>query len=405
MKAITEFPIDGSLIHPSFVTSASALAIYIHWPFCRSICPYCHFNRVLMTQVDEERWRKAFFQEIDYWASRIGHNRNVTSIFFGGGTPSLMKESMVEALVDKIARTWFLSEGVEITLEMNPTDAEKIPSFCHAGIRRISLGVQSFHKETLAFLGRTHSLTQLVQALTIVQKADIRYSMDLIYGHQHHQEGDQWQQELAQAIPWLQGHLSLYQLTYEKGTPFYRKRKQELSQERLLQLEQETADALSPLGLYRYEISNYARPGEESLHNLAYWKYDDFLGLGPGAHGRITQKSRKRELRSAQSPQQWITHVEAQGNALEVDRVLSMEESLQELLLMGLRLHKGIPLARLSSYPIAPSFFQRWTLCQQEQLMETSNYHLVLTYRGSCVLDSVVEYLCSQDLVLDPSKI
>jgi oxygen-independent coproporphyrinogen-3 oxidase len=356
---------------------AAPLAVYIHWPFCRSICPYCHFNRYVVDSVDEDAWAEAFVKELSYWAERVG-KRLVVSIFFGGGTPSLMSPHLVGKILKTTADLFTLSEDVEITLELNPTDHEKAQSFAYAGINRISMGVQSFHDETLKFLGRSHRVSDIQVALSNLKSVGLRYSFDLIYGHKNHTDSDQWAKELALACPWIDDHLSLYQLTYEMGTPFYRKRHQELSDEAVLHLESLTERALSPLGLSRYEVSNYARPGAHSVHNRMYWTYQDFLGLGPGAHGRITQRDQqsgavtKMATHNLGLPDQWMISLEQKGHGMALDRPLTRIQRLQEQFLMGLRLREGLVLDRVldPGESIHKDLVQRLYGCLTEGLLE-----------------------------------
>lgn len=359
--------------------SSEDLAIYIHWPFCRSICPYCHFNRYVVDSVDERAWEQAFVQELAYWKHRLG-SRSIVSIFFGGGTPSLMSPGLVSKILNTIAGLWSVSEKVEITLEMNPTDYTKAGAFAQAGINRISMGVQSFHDETLKFLGRTHRVEHIQEALRVLKQVGLRYSFDLIYGHKHHENAQQWAMELALARPWIDDHLSLYQLSYESGTPFYKKRHQELSDEVVLHLESLTEEALAPLGLQRYEVSNYARPKAHSVHNRMYWTYQDFLGLGPGAHGRITLRDTtsgaltKMATHNAGLPDVWMHKVGEQGNGMILDKPLTREQRFQEQLLMGLRLREGLPWENMldPGEGLHKNLIGRIWKCLEEGLLEKS---------------------------------
>jgi|LauGreDrversion4_2_1035121.scaffolds.fasta_scaffold374600_1 putative oxygen-independent coproporphyrinogen III oxidase len=375
-----------------------SLAIYIHWPFCRSICPYCDFNRYIAPELDWAVWETSFLKEIAYWGKRTGP-RTVASIFFGGGTPSLMKPELTKKLIEAISHTWVLPQWSEVTLEMNPTDVEHVLAFQQAGINRISMGVQSFNQDTLSFLGRTHTVEHIHSALAHLKSAQMRYSFDLIYGHKHHEHGDQWTQELTQALPWVSDHLSLYELSYEQGTPFYHKRYQTLADERILELEDITERFLSPLGLERYEISNYATPGGQSQHNLMYWTYQDFLGLGPGAHGRLTERGCKIATQAHSLPRHWLAALEEEEPSLAINTSLSREEWLQEQLLMGLRLLKGLDITDLflPHEEVYPSFYERIDLCRMQGLITPVG--LALTLKGRCVLNSVVTYVCSTPII------
>jgi putative oxygen-independent coproporphyrinogen III oxidase len=410
---------------PSTSLADRPLALYIHWPFCRSICPYCNFNRYLISAIDEDAWCNAFIKELSYWAQRVG-NRPLVSVFFGGGTPSLMPPDLVAAILDTTARLWRVSPNIEITLEMNPTDHEKAGAFAKAGINRISMGVQSFHDETLKFLGRTHTLSHIQSALSNLKNVGLRYSFDLIYGHKNHRDVAQWRTELALACPWIGDHVSLYQLTYEMGTPFYRNRNQELSDEVLLHLESLTHNALNPLGLDRYEVSNYARPGAQSIHNRMYWTYQDFLGLGPGAHGRITQCNQetgaitKIATHNAALPDQWLARIGENGHAMVLDQALTRNQRMNEQVLMGLRLREGMGLDDLFDPGewAHPALRQRIEQCVHEGLLEPViiddhaviphlgqtlrpkiRPSLILTERGRCVLNSVVDFICNGEMI------
>lgn len=387
------------------------LAIYIHWPFCRSLCPYCHFNRYVVDSVDENAWEKAFISELHYWKNRV-NQRHVVSIFFGGGTPSLMSPALVQRILETISGLWSISLDVEITLEMNPTDQEKAGHFFDAGINRISMGVQSFHDETLAFLGRNHRVSDIQLALNHLKNVGLRYSFDLIYAHKNHQDPLQWAKELELATPWIDDHISIYQLTYEMGTPFYKKRHQELSDEVVLHLESMTDAALFPLGLERYEVSNYAKPGATSIHNTMYWTYQDFLGLGPGAHGRISSydeqgKHIKIATHNRGLPDQWMDSVNAHGHGLILDQALTRSERLQEQFLMGLRLQQGLNLNNVldCGESFHPEFVQRMDQCVQAGLIFAPDHrappssYLILSDKGRCVLNSVVDFLCRGPMV------
>ena len=403
---------DLEKTHPSL----QPLAIYIHWPFCRSLCPYCHFNRYVVDSVDEKAWEKAFIAELHYWKNRVGP-RWVVSIFFGGGTPSLMSPALVCSILETIHALWPVSEKVEITLEMNPTDHEKAKEFLNAGINRISMGVQSFHDETLAFLGRNHRVADIQKALSTLKHVGLRYSFDLIYAHKNHRDSQQWAEELALATPWIDDHSSVYQLTYEMGTPFYKQRHQELSDEVVLHLESLTHAALSPLGLERYEVSNYAKKGSYSVHNMMYWTYQDFLGLGPGAHGRITVKNEqgqgtKMATHNRGLPDQWMDGIRENGHALMLDQPLTRSNRLEEHLLMGVRLRQGLFTSTMldAGESFHPDFIQRIEQCVQADLIlpspedvssgDSMPSSLVLSDKGRCVLNSVVDFLCRGPMIL-----
>jgi len=364
------------------------LAIYIHWPFCKSKCPYCDFNSHVRDSVEHERWQAALLRELDTMAQKVPDHR-VTSIFFGGGTPSLMKPATVESLIRRVHELWPVADNIEITLEANPTSVESstFPDFKAAGINRVSLGVQSLDTEALRFLGREHSAHEALHAIDLARKNFDRYSFDLIYARPQ-QTLASWEAELTQAMAYVGGHLSLYQLTIEENTAFHHAYAKggftlpdEAESEALYRL---TESLLADRGLLAYEVSNYAKSGEESRHNLSYWKGDDYVGVGPGAHGRISippsspSFPRRRESSKAasaakkvfvlapqvrldsrlrgndesntiriatqtlKSPERWLENVEKNGHAMEVWEVIEPQREVEERVMMGLRLREGI---------------------------------------------------------------
>jgi oxygen-independent coproporphyrinogen-3 oxidase len=322
------------------------LAIYIHWPFCKSKCPYCDFNSHVRDSVDQERWRAALLRELDYTAAQIGEYE-VGSIFFGGGTPSLMPPATAAALIDRVHDLWPVADDVEITLEANPTSVETstFADFQRAGINRVSLGVQSLDSEALQFLGRGHSVDEALHAIDLARNTFQRYSFDLIYARPQ-QTLAAWEAELAQAMRYVGSHMSLYQLTIEENTAFHHAYAKggftlpdEAESEALYRL---TESVLAAQGLAAYEVSNYAKPGEESRHNMAYWKGQDYIGIGPGAHGRITVKRQRTATQTIKSPERWLEKVERDGNGLEVWQSVERQQEVEERVMMGLRLAEGI---------------------------------------------------------------
>jgi len=327
-----------------------SLAVYVHWPFCRSKCPYCDFNSHVSASIDHARWRAALLREIDHYADRTP-GRLVTSIFFGGGTPSLMEPATVAAVIEHIGRRWRLDAGVEITLEANPTSVEAalLAGFRAAGVNRVSLGVQALNDADLKFLGREHSAREALEAVDIAASLFDRFSFDLIYARPG-QTVAGWEAELRQALSHAVGHISAYQLTIEEGTPFHlRHARGEFripDEETGAALYEATQDVLEQAGLPAYEISNHARPGEESRHNLAYWRYADYAGIGPGAHGRLTLEGGKIATRQHRAPQIWLERVERDGHATQAELPVLPEERLTEMLMMGLRTVEGVPADR-----------------------------------------------------------
>jgi putative oxygen-independent coproporphyrinogen III oxidase len=329
------------------------LALYIHWPFCLAKCPYCDFNSHVRDTIPQARFAAALRRELAWEAARLGPRR-VTSIFFGGGTPSLMAPDSVASLIED-ARTLFrVAEDVEITLEANPTSVEraKLSAFRQAGVNRLSLGVQALDDAALGRLGRQHDTGQALEALEFARAAFPRLSFDLIYARPG-QSLAAWRTELRRALALAADHLSLYQLTIEPGTAFealHRNGAIVLPDEDLATaLYDATAEEAALFGLMPYEISNYARPGAESRHNLAYWRYADYAGIGPGAHGRVTVDGALRATRRHRAPEPWADRVERDGHGSTAEELVSPRDRAREALLMGLRLAEGIDLAWFSA--------------------------------------------------------
>jgi oxygen-independent coproporphyrinogen-3 oxidase len=322
------------------------LALYVHWPFCRSKCPYCDFNSHLADSVDQDRWRDALATELEWTAVKTGRRR-LTSIFFGGGTPSLMPPETARHLIDRARERWQPAEDIEITLEANPTsvEARRLEAFRRAGVNRVSLGVQALNDRDLAALGREHSAHEAMEAVRIARDLFERSSFDLIYARPG-QTVEAWRAELDQALRLAGSHLSLYQLTIEPGTQFHtRHRRGELvvpEDELAGELYEATQAVLEGAGLPAYEISNHARPGEESRHNLAYWRYADYAGVGPGAHGRLTLAGTKYASEQMRAPARWLEAVAAEGHGGKRFEPVGAEARLDELVMMGLRLSEGI---------------------------------------------------------------
>ncbi len=325
--------------------------IYVHWPFCLSKCPYCDFNSHVRDSVDHARWMRALVAEIDHYADRTP-DRTVTSVFFGGGTPSLMEPSTAAAVIDRIARRWRVAPDVEITLEANPSSVEagRFAALAAAGVNRVSLGLQALDDASLAFLGRRHSVEEAFEALSIARRHFKRTSFDLIYARPDQTEAA-WRAELSRALEEATEHLSVYQLTIEEGTRFAAlAARGELimpDEDTQAALYEATQQMLEAAGLPAYEISNHARPGSESRHNLTYWRYGDYVGIGPGAHGRLTLNGEKHATRAHRAPEIWLERVEAKGHGAHPDVGISAAERRDELLMMGLRLAEGVSRQRL----------------------------------------------------------
>jgi oxygen-independent coproporphyrinogen-3 oxidase len=324
--------------------------LYVHWPFCKSKCPYCDFNSHVRASLDEARWRRALLAELDHYAAET-QGRRLDSVFFGGGTPSLMHPETVAALIERARQHWAFAEDIEITLEANPTSVEtrRFRDLAAAGVNRLSIGIQALDDAALKFLGRQHSVAEALAAFETARANFPRFSFDLIYARPG-QTPEAWRAELAQALSLAGGHLSLYQLTIEPGTAFEGAVARgdfappdEATQAALYEITQElTREA----GLPAYEISNHARAGEESRHNLVYWRYGDYVGVGPGAHGRLTLDGQKWATRQHRAPEAWLDLVERQGHATRRRDAVEAKARLEEMTMMGLRLKEGIARAR-----------------------------------------------------------
>ena len=340
----------------------AAFGVYVHWPFCLSKCPYCDFNsHVRHAAVDEDRFARAFAREIETTAARAG-GRTVTSIFLGGGTPSLMQPKTVGAILDAIGRHWSVAPDVEVTLEANPTSVEatRFRGYRTAGVNRVSLGVQALDDVSLKALGRLHSAREALDAVAIARTAFDRYSFDLIYARPD-QTPAMWAEELKLAIAEAAEHLSLYQLTIEEGTPFFglhaAGKLQTPDEATARALYDVTQEVCAREELPAYEISNHARTGAECRHNLVYWRGDEYAGIGPGAHGRLDIAGVRHAIATEKRPEAWLMRVEANGSGVVTDDLLNSEERADEFLLMGLRLAEGIDPGRyaaLSGRPLDP---------------------------------------------------
>ncbi|MCC6720001.1 MAG: coproporphyrinogen III oxidase [Acetobacteraceae bacterium] len=326
------------------------LALYIHWPFCLAKCPYCDFNSHVRDRIDQRRFATALRTELAWEAARLGR-RPLASIFFGGGTPSLMAPDTVAALIADATTLFAAAPDLEITLEANPTSVEaaRLAAFRQAGVNRISLGVQSLRADALHALGRQHSAPQAIAALELARRLFDRISFDLIYARPGQTLAD-WRAELREALALAHDHLSLYQLTIEPGTTYHAlHRRGELvlpDDDLAAALYDATAEEAARFGLRPYEISNYARPGSESRHNLAYWRYNDYAGIGPGAHGRVSLGPALLATRRHRAPEPWAERVEAHGHGTTHEDPVPPADRAREALLMGLRLDEGIAAAR-----------------------------------------------------------
>lgn len=337
--------------------SAPPLGVYVHWPFCKSKCPYCDFNSHVRDGVEQARWRDALLKELEH-AAREAPGRRVETIFFGGGTPSLMAPETVAAVIARARTLWDCAPEVEITLEANPASVEagRFAALAEAGVNRVSLGVQALDADSLKFLGREHSTGEALDALETARRHFVRYSFDLIYARPG-QTPDAWAAELERALGLAGEHLSLYQLTIERGTRFFTDHARGAfglpDEDTAASMFEATQARLAAAGLPAYEISNHARPGAACRHNLIYWRYQDYVGVGPGAHGRFaeaeTHGPRKRATRRASGPEAWLAAVEKTGHGTAESTTVAGQDLVEEALMMGLRLADGIDRALFAS--------------------------------------------------------
>jgi oxygen-independent coproporphyrinogen-3 oxidase len=376
--------------------SDPGFGVYVHWPFCAAKCPYCDFNSHVRHQpVDQKRFAAAFAREMATMAARTGP-RTVSSIFLGGGTPSLMQPETVGAILDAVAANWHVPAGIEVTLEANPSsvEADRFRGYRAAGVNRVSLGVQALNDPDLRFLGRLHNVAEALKAIGLARSIFPRMSFDLIYARPH-QTPEAWAAELEEAIGYAADHLSLYQLTIEEGTPFHALHAAGKfavpNPDHAAELYRITQEVTQKRGLPAYEISNHARPGAESRHNLIYWRYGEYVGIGPGAHGRFVEHGRRIVTIAEKMPETWLNLVEAKGHGITGGERLTRSEEADEFLLMGLRLAEGIDVARYEALAGRPLASDRITILRDEDLIEpVGNSRLRATPSGVLVLDALV---------------
>ncbi|MGO9484545.1 MAG: radical SAM family heme chaperone HemW [Rhodomicrobium sp.] len=384
----------------------AGLAVYVHWPYCQSKCPYCDFNSYAKRSIGEEEYLKAVIAELGYYAKQTA-GRTVASIFFGGGTPSLMAPATVASMLAGIAALWPVAPECEITLEANPSSVEagRFAGFRAAGVNRVSLGVQSFDDAALRFLGRLHTADEARRALDIAARHFERVNFDLIYARPD-QTAEAWQKELVLALDLALGHLSLYQLTIEPETPFFHLhrsgRLQVPSGELSAGLYDLTQELCEAAGLPAYEVSNHAFPGQESRHNLTYWRYGDYVGAGPGAHGRISTAKTKIATAAIRTPGAWAAQVAGRGHGCAEACELSAREQAEEMVLMMLRLSEGLDIQSLqdrTGYRLEPAGL---SALQEEALLVREGRHLRATPQGRLVLNSIIGAL-AQGLTAAPA--
>lgn len=380
---------------------STPLGVYIHWPFCKSKCPYCDFNSHVRDGVDSARWRTALLTELQH-AALEAPGRRVETIFFGGGTPSLMEPETAGALIARVRELWDTADDLEITLEANPTSVEagRFAQLKRAGVNRVSLGLQALDPEALKFLGRQHSVEEALEALATARRHFDRYSFDLIYARPGHTE-EAWDAELTRALDLAGEHLSLYQLTIERGTRFFTDHARGAftlpDEEEAARLFELTQRRLSQAGLPAYEISNHARPGAECRHNLIYWRYQDYVGVGPGAHGRFAEGGAKLARRRLSGPEAWLEAVERNGHGTAETSLVSGQDLVEEALMMGLRLAGGIDRATFASVagadPVQAVGEQKLAPLIKSGFLDVSDTHLAATPAGRQRLNAVLERL------------
>jgi putative oxygen-independent coproporphyrinogen III oxidase len=385
------------ILKNSLPQTEGGFGVYLHWPFCAAKCPYCDFNsHVRHTKIDQQAYVDAFRSELGHYRERTGP-RSVGSIFLGGGTPSLMEPVTVGALLDTVASLWTIEDTAEITLEANPSSVEaaRFKGYRAAGVNRVSLGVQAMNDVDLKMLGRLHNAEQALGAIRLARETFPRLSFDLIYARRPTQTEAEWALELEQAISHAADHLSLYQLTIEEGTPFYGLHKAGKlkipDEDHAARLYQVTQEITAAKGLPAYEVSNHAVPGAESRHNLVYWRYGEYVGAGPGAHGRFKEGFARTVTMTEKMPERWLDAVGSFGHGIIEEEHLMPDQEGDEMLLMGLRLREGISLERferltgkaLSEEAIGP-------LVSEGMLEITPDHHLRATRDGMMVLDAVV---------------
>ncbi len=376
----------------------AGFGLYIHWPFCQAKCPYCDFNSHVSAEIDQARWLAAYISEIKRVSSET-RDRILTSVFFGGGTPSLMSPEMVAAILDEVRRGWRAKNDLEITLEANPTSIEmaRFQGFRDAGVNRVSVGIQALNDDDLRRLGRMHNVAEARSAFDVAQRCFDRVSFDLIYARQH-QSVDDWQNELKTALGMAADHLSLYQLTIEPGTVFAERYDRGLlrglpGEDPAADMYDVTQNLCEAAGLPAYEVSNHAKPDAASRHNLIYWRGGDYAGIGPGAHGRLTKGGRRFATETALMPQAWLERVEQAGSGETIGSELSRVEWSEEYLMMAMRLREGADLARYESIRQAPLNQERLDALQEMGLVSLQNGRLSATTTGRPILNAILAEL------------
>lgn len=383
---------------------SGGFGLYIHWPFCQAKCPYCDFNSHVAANIDQNRWNRAYISEIQ----RIGaetKGRVLNSVFFGGGTPSLMRPDLIASILETVRATWATSDDVEVTLEANPTSVEaaRFAGYRDAGVNRVSIGIQALNDADLRALGRLHSVAEARAAFDLARATFDRVSFDLIYARQN-QTLAAWRAELSEALSMAADHLSLYQLTIESGTAFGdRLAKGKLrgmpNDDAAADMYLETQDICEAAGMPAYEISNHAADGAQSRHNLIYWRSGDYAGIGPGAHGRLTIDGQRLATDTPLPPGEWLERVEKSDNGENARVILSGADQADEYLMMGLRLSEGISLDRYEALNDSPLQINEINALQEISIIEIVAGKLRATQAGRPVLNSIIsEFLASTDV-------
>lgn len=376
-----------------------SISIYIHYPFCKSKCPYCDFNSYCNLKIDEEELIKAYLNEIEYYKDII-KDKIIDTIYFGGGTPSLMSEKLLSNIMNKINSLYKINQNCEISLESNPNSInyEKLKSFKDIGINRLSIGVQSLIDEDLKFLGRIHNKNEAIEAINTAQKIfNDKYSIDLIYGRPN-QNLNEWKEELNEAIKLSPFHISLYQLIIEKGTPFYRNKVQTPNEDIATKLYEETNNILEKNKIMQYEISNYAKNGYECKHNLVYWNNGEWIGIGAGAHGRININQKRYSIQNLKKPLNWLDKTLKNKNGISIKKLLSKQEIIEEYLIMGLRIKDGIKIKNLQKNIDCNNLYDILDKSNIEflaklNLINANDKNIKLTKNGFLLLNSIIEKL------------
>ncbi|MCI5095648.1 MAG: radical SAM family heme chaperone HemW [Rhodobacteraceae bacterium] len=374
--------------------------LYVHWPFCQAKCPYCDFNSHVSARIDQRIWADAYIAELGRYAAQVP-DRVLNSIFFGGGTPSLMHPDTVATVIETARKHWTFANDIEITLEANPgsVEAGRFAGYRDAGVNRISMGIQALNDPDLKRLGRIHSVAEAQQAFDVARTCFDRVSFDLIYARQD-QTPQQWRDELRQALSMAVDHLSLYQLTIEDGTAFgdrYARGKLRglPSDDSAAEMYEITQEICDQMGFPAYEVSNHARPGAQSLHNLIYWSYGDYVGVGPGAHGRMTINGQKFATENELTPGRWLQDVAA-GSGETVRTLLTAQDMAEEYVIMGLRLVRGLDISRYQNLKGSPFSQEKLTYLEDLDMITVDGSQLIISPKGRSVLNAVINELLAE---------